>query len=291
MEKGIKFKKRFSFTKRKALLWAVGAILIVYCITMLAPCYFMVINSFKTQSEYFNNVWTFPSVFKFDNYAKVSSECSNILGISIWGMYFNSLLITAMCVVFSTVAVTITSYTLARFKFPGRGFLVACGVGAMLIPDLGSGATIYKLYVDLNLIDTGFVLFSAFAPFGMMFLIMYSLFTTVSGTYAEAAKIDGASELRVFIQIMVPMAKGTIGMMAVMTAIGAWNNYYLSYMYLPSCKTLALGMQELAWQVESNAKFPILYASMTLAVIPLMVLFISMRDVIINNAVAGGIKG
>ena len=85
----------------------------------------------------------------------------------------------------------------------------------------------------------------------MMFLITYSLFKTVSKTYAEAAKIDGASEARIFVQIMIPMAKGVIGMMMVMSAIGAWNDYYTPYMYLPSVKTLALGIQELSEEAQT----------------------------------------
>ena len=160
----------------------------------------------------------------------------------------------------------------------------------MLIPDLGSRSVIYKMYVDLHMIDTWFILIQYATPFGMMFLITYSLFKTVSKTYAEAAKIDGASELRIFLQIMIPMAKGCIGMMMVVSAIGAWNDYYTPYMYLPSVKTLALGLQELTEQAQTYSNFTELYAAMVVAILPVLILFICMRDTIINNAVAGGLK-
>ena len=161
----------------------------------------------------------------------------------------------------------------------------------MLIPDLGGSATVYKMFVDLKMIDTWFILVKNAAPFGLMFLITYSTFRTVSSTYAEAAKLDGASEMRIFLAIMIPMAKGCIGMMCVMSAIGSWNDYYTPYMYMPSVKTLALGLQELSEEAATYSNYTELYAAMVLAVLPLLILFVSMRETIINNAVAGGLKG
>jgi ABC-type glycerol-3-phosphate transport system permease component len=193
--------------------------------------------------------------------------------------------------VISAIATTVTSYTVARFNFVGKDLLVSIGIGAMLIPDLGSRSVVYKMYVDLHVIDTWFVLFQFAMPFGLMFLIVYSMFKTTSTTYAEAAKMDGASELRIFLQIMVPMAKGVIGMMMVMNAIGAWNDFYTPYMYLPSVKTLALGIQELSEEAQMSSNFTELYAAMVMAILPIIIVFVIMRDTIIDNAVAGGLKG
>ena len=103
--------------------------------------------------------------------------------------------------------------------------------------------------------------------------------------------MDGASELRIFLQIMVPMAKGVIGMMMVMNAIGAWNDFYTPYMYLPSVKTLALGIQELSEEAQTYSNFTELYAAMVMAILPIIIVFVIMRDTIIDNAVAGGLKG
>lgn len=87
------------------------------------------------------------------------------------------------------------------------------------------------------------------------------------------------------------MARGCIGMMCVMSAISCWNDYYTPYMYMPSIKTLALGLQELSEEAATYSNYTELYAAMVLAITPLLILFICMRDTIINNAVAGGLKG
>lgn len=182
------------------------------------------------------------------------------------------------------------AYALARFRFFGRDFLVALGVGALVIPDLGSSTVVYKIFVDLNMVDTWLILVKYTTPFGLQFLILYSLFKTVAGTYVEAARLDGAGEWRIFLQICLPMARGALGATMVILAINNWNDYYTPYMYLPSVKTLSIGLQELAMTV-SQLDRPKLFAGMVIAITPLLVVFIAMRDTIIENTVSGGLKG
>lgn len=212
------------FKKRKVARWLIIAfiILFIYALTMLAPIYFVIINSLKKPSQFLDNPWSISKVIYLANYKNVLTLETG--GVSIVQMYLNSIILTLAGSLISTISTTITAYILARFDFRGKSLLVAIGVGAMLIPDLGSRSVIYKMYVDLHMIDTWWVLLQYASPFGMMFLITYSMYLSVSKTYVEAAKIDGASELRIFLQIMVPMAKGVIGMTMVMSAISVWND-------------------------------------------------------------------
>ena len=178
--------------KRKKLFIAVSAVLMIYAATMLIPIYFVVINSLKRPLQFYENPWTLPKVLYLANYRFVFQL--SVGEVSIFRMYINSIIFTVASTLISCAATTVTAYTAARFDFRGKGLLVSIGIGAMLIPDLGSRSVIYKMYVDLNMIDTWFILIQYATPFGIMFLIAYSLFKTVSKTYAEAAKIDGASE-------------------------------------------------------------------------------------------------
>jgi len=275
--------------KIKTLYIVVSIILLLYAVTMFMPIYFITVNSLKKPSQFFMNPWNVSSVLYVANYIKVLKL--SVGEVSISQMYVNSIIYTCSAMVISAMATTVTAYTVARFNFIGKELLVSIGIGAMLIPDLGSRSVVYKMYVDLHVIDTWFVLFQFAMPFGLMFLIVYSMFKTTSTTYAEAAKMDGASELRIFLQIMVPMAKGVIGMMMVMNAISAWNDFYTPYMYLPSVKTLALGIQELSEEAQTYSNFTELYAAMVMAILPIIIVFVIMRDTIIDNAVAGGLKG
>lgn len=277
--------------KMKVQPWLIVAfvLLLLYSLTMLAPIYFVIVNSLKRPSQFLENPWTISNVIYLANYKNVLTLKTG--GTSLPRMYLNTMILTTAATLISTISTTVTAYVLARFDFRGKKLLVAVGIGAMLIPDLGSRAVIYKMYVDLHMIDTWWILIQYAQPFGLMFLITYSLYVSVSKTYVEAAKIDGASEMRIFLQIMVPMGKGVIGMTIVMQAISVWNDFYTPYMYLPSVKTLSLGIQELAEEVASTGNYTVLYAAMVLTMLPILILFICMRKTIINNAVAGGIKG
>lgn len=277
------------YQKRKTIFIIVLIILLIYAVTMLAPMYYLVVNSLKKPFDFYENPWNVPVQLCLENY-KTAFQMA-VDGVSVLSMYLNSAIYTIIAMALGCISTTVTAYVLARFDFRGKELLVLVGIGAMLIPDFGSRAVIYKMYVDLNLIDTWFVLLQYASPFGMMFLITYSTFRTVSKTYAEAAKMDGASEFRTFVQVMVPMAKGVIGMTAVIGAINAWNEFYIPYMYLPSVKTLALGIQELSEAAQTYSNFTELYAAMIVMVVPIVILFVCMRDKIIDNAVAGGLKG
>lgn len=275
--------------KREAGIWIAFVIIAVYSLTLLTPLYYLINNSFKRVDDFLQNgAWVLPKTMYFQNYKDAVSLAAG--GVSFTGMYFNSFVLTGAGVAISTLAAIATSYALARFRFHGRNLLVAIGVGSLVFPNFGSSSVVYKLYLDLNLLDTWGILIQYAAPFGMQFLILYGLFVTISGSYVEAARIDGAGEFRIMWQICIPMARGALGATAVILALNYWNDYYTPYMYLPSIKTLSLGLQELSASV-SQLDRPKLFAGMVIAILPLVVIFVTMRDVIISNTVAGGLKG
>lgn len=286
MQKAKKLKRKIHI---RPLYIVISVALLIYSLSTLAPFYFIFINSLKKPLDFYSNPWGLPTIIYMKNYRdaiKLSVE-----GVSLAEMYVNSFFFTAAATIISTISTTLTAYVLARFRFPGRKLLIALGIGAIVIPDFGSRSVIYKLYTDLGILDTWFILIQYAQPFGLMFLIVFTFFETVPKDYAEAAKIDGAGELRIFWNIYLPMSKGVIGLMMVMNAIGVWNDYYTPYMYLPSLKTLALGIQELSEEAQAVSNFTGLYAGMILAIIPVVTLFVIMHKSIIKNVTIGGIKG
>lgn len=270
-------------------MWVAFVVILLYSLTMFIPMYYMVINSLKRVDDFLENgVWGLPQVFYWQNYIDAAELATG--RVSFVGMYINSIIFTLSCVAIQTCTTTMTSYALARFRFRGRDLLVAIGVGSLVLPNLGSSSVVYKLYMDLNILDTWFILVSYTTAFGMQFLILYSLFRTISGSYVEAARIDGAGEWHIFLRICIPMARGALGATAMILALNAWNDYYTPYMYLPSIKTLSVGLQELSMSVSQFDR-PKLFAGMMLAVLPILIMFISMRNTIIENTITGGLKG
>jgi len=280
--------KHRTLTERKVKYIIIGTLIFVFGLTMLAPIYYMVINSLKRMDDFLENGgWTFPTSIYWKNYKDVFKLGGSI---SFSKMIINSIIFTGASTLISIAASTMTAYVLARYDFRGRNLLVSIGVGALFIPDLGSSSVVYKLFLDLHLMDTWGILIQYAGPFGMTFLIMYSLFRTVAKDYTEAASLDGANELIIFFKICLPMALGMVTAMGVITAINSWNDYYTPYMYLPSLRTLSVGLQELALTI-SQFKRPALFAGMVIGMAPVLILFISLNKLIISSVAVGGIKG
>lgn len=270
----------------------IGLVMLVYAFSMLTPLYYMLVNSLKRIDDFLERGgWAFPSgeyggIF-WDNYENVFNMGGDT---SFYKMLLNSLIFTVSVVLISTASTTATAYVLARFRFPGRGLLVSIGFGSLVLPDFGAASVIYKLFLDWNLMDTWGILIQFATPFGILYLMLFSLFSTMSNGYVEAAEIDGAGEFTIFFKICVPMALGMMSAVMVITAINTWNDYYTSYMYLPSLKTLALGLQELSLTL-SQFQRPTLFAAMVITVAPVVILFIAMHDKIISFTAGGGLKG
>lgn len=273
----------------KVLLWVMFALFMIYILTLMVPLYYLILNSFKKNSDFISNQWKLPSPFIFENYIDAFTMKSGETTLAM--MFVNSVLLSAGATLISVASITVTAYTLAKFRFFGRNLLVVIAISTMAFPALGSGAAIYKLMVNWGLIDTWGILIMFGSPFGFSFLIMYSYFKGISGTYAEAARLDGAGEFRTFFQIILPMTKAALGVIIFMGIVGSWNDYYTPYMYLPETKTLATGLQAFSLNAATTGAYTQMFAAMVIGTAPMVILFIVMHKTIINNTVTGGLKG
>lgn len=272
--------------KTKIIFSIVFCIFLIYSITLIFPFYYTVLNSFKSNAEFLDNVWKFPSQFGFSNYIKAFEE--NNIG----QMFFNSAVLTFAGTLISMASASVMAYILSKYKFLGSGFLFTLAITFMLIPNLGTVSATYKLMVQLKLVDNLLgVLLLYGGPFGSTFLLLYSFFKGISWSYAEAAKIDGAGNFTVFFKIMLPQAKAGIIAVGFMVAIGNWNDYFTPFMYLPSMFTIATGLQDLSINATTTGAYTQMFAAMVVATIPIMIVFAFTQKIIMNNTVAGGLKG
>ena len=258
----------------------------IYALTLVFPFLYTLNNSFKSNGEFLTNVWSLPKNFNFDNYVEAFSE-NNILG-----MFANTIFLTACGTFLSIMSASVMAYVLSKFKFFGSGLIYTLAILVMVIPNLGTVAATYKLMNNLHLLDSlpGLLLLYM-GPFGSTFLLLYSFFKGISWSYAEAAKIDGAGNFTIFFRIMLPQAKAGIGAVAFMVMIGVYNDYYTPFLYLPSMYTLATGLQDLSNQAQTTGAYTQMFAAMVISIIPLLVLFGCCQKTIMENTVAGGLKG
>ena len=271
----------------KVLGVVVFIIFLLLAVTYIFPLLFMLFNSFKSNGQMLQNIWSLPtSDVGFSNYEYVFER------YNIGRMFLNSIILTVGGVVLLVAAVSVTAYVTARFEFVGRRLVYGFAILVMLIPGIGTMSATYNLLNDLGLLNKHFGVILQYAnPFGMNFLILYGFFKSISGTYSEAAKIDGANEMRIFFTIMLPFAAGGIAIIALMSSISFWNDFNTPYIYMRQVQTIATGLQDLTNTAENRGTYTQMFAAMIIAVIPVLVVYICLQKPIMSNLTVGGIKG
>jgi raffinose/stachyose/melibiose transport system permease protein/N-acetylglucosamine transport system permease protein len=207
-------------------------------------------------------------------------------------MFVNSIVLVIGCTFVSIFIPAITGYVVAKFEFPGRKLLYGVAISSMLIPAIGTLTATFQLMVDLGLYNTHIgIIIMASGCFGFNFVMVYGFFKSISKTYAEAAQLDGASDWTVFVKVMIPQVIPSLVAIGIVSAINYWNDYFTPYMYLRKFPTVAVGLQKLVDTASYDANWPRLFAAMLISIIPPVGVFIAFQKTIIENTVAGGLKG
>lgn len=271
------------------LMGVVFAIFVLYAISLLFPFLWCIMNSFKEQFDFLTNVNGLPEVWTLANW-KESFAVTVDNGIGIPMMYFNSVILTVGCTVLSLLSCSATAYVLSKYSFPGRRVLYTAAIVIMMIPAMGSMASMYKLYNNIGLINTYTgILITSLGGFGTGFLLLHGFYSNLSWGYAEAAQLDGAGPFRIYFRIMLPMAVPALTSVGILQGIGYWNDYFTIYMYAPEKATIAYGIQRI--YAESGVNLPKVLASMMFSILPVLVVFACFQKLIMNNTSVGGLKG
>lgn len=272
-------------------MWVMFALFLLYAISVIFPFLWIFMNSLKSNAEFFDDWNALPQKWLFSNYIdafeKVNYNETNLIG-----MFFNSLILTAENTLAAVIFPLMTAYVVAKYPYKICKYLYGLALVVQVLPTIGSLPIEYKLVYELGMNDNFFLIWILSAgSFTFNFLILYSGFRSVSWTYAESAMIDGAGHYTVFFRIMLPQAKPFITAIAITTFISQWNNYTTPFLYLDRYPTLALGLYEFQQKQLYGTDMPPLFAGIILSIIPIAILFCSMQKTIMENTVAGGIKG
>ena len=272
----------------KGIFAVVSALFFLYMLTLIFPFVWMLLNSLKTNMDFFKDIWSLPEKPLLSNYVNVWDQM-NLL------VYFgNSIKLTLLGTLASILTASMASYVIAKYKFKLSKLLYTMAIVVMLIPSIGTIAALYKFMISTHLFNThlGLVLLYS-GGFGFNFILLYGFFKSVSWSYAEAGFVDGASDAQVFLRIMLPQARPGIIAVAIIQGINVWNDYFNPYMFLQdkSKMTLAVGIYNLVQEQSYAADWPKLFAARIIATVPVLIVYAIFSNTIIENTVAGGLKG
>lgn len=274
-------------------------ILLIYCVSLLFPLFWMIFTSFKGEVEYLLDTFRLPTEWKFSNYAnvwkllKVQIDSKHTYGIL--DMLGTSFIWAGGSSFLSVTCSTMLAYVIARYKFPGRNFLYMLGIFVMITPIVGNLPSAMLIRKRLGVYDNMLLMIltgpsTAFS--GLYFMLLYAAFKRIPWAYAEAVFIDGGSHYRVFFTIMTPMMLPTCVAIFVLNFLGVWNDYMSFLVWLPSYANLAYGMY--LFQSEASvygATMPEILAGFVIVIIPTAILYLCFQNLIMSKFTVGGLKG
>ncbi|MFD5871924.1 carbohydrate ABC transporter permease [Streptomyces sp. NPDC060322] len=209
--------------------------------------------------------------------------------VALWA--FNSFLVAGLVTLLTVVVSTLAAYGFARGTFRGRRVLLAVTVAAIMVPPQLLVVPLFKQMLLFDLVDTyaAVILPQVVAP--MMVFILKRFFESIPRELEDAARIDGASELRVFTSIVLPLSRPIVAAVAIFVFIGAWNNFVWPFIVTndPSLMTLPVGLATVkdAYGIQYAQSM----ASALLAALPLIVVFLLFQRRIVNSVATTGLGG
>lgn len=290
-----KSKKKMSPYRVIALI-----ILILLAIFFIFPLYWIVTGAFKTNAEInaSSPVW-FPTKWVLTNFQKLFSKRSvdHIFGLFgpkgpaaiLW--LINTVFISIMAMIITCITATMAGYAIAKKRFTGQKVLFGLIVAAMALPKQVILIPLIREMSALNLYDNiwGIIIPTAGWPFGVFLMKQFS--EGVPGEMLEAARVDGASEVRTFTQIVTPMVKPGIGALAIFTFINTWNDYFMQLIMVNSNKNLTISLGIAKLQAENATDFGLIMAGATLAAAPILTVFIIFQKYFTQGIALGAVKG
>uniref|UniRef100_A0A7V4TFV6 Carbohydrate ABC transporter permease n=1 Tax=Candidatus Caldatribacterium saccharofermentans TaxID=1454753 RepID=A0A7V4TFV6_9BACT len=265
----------------------INGILLLFCASYIFPFAWLFYTSLKSQKSFLVNMFGPPIPPTLENYQKLFSDKALIQAL--FNSFFNCLLSIILIVVFSFSV----GYVLARYNFKGRNLLYLTFVAAMLVPVHALLVPTYVYFGTLNLLNKRFTLLLPYVTFGLPVAIyLYeSYIRTIPKEIEEAARIDGASTSYVMLRVIFPICLPITGTVILLNFMGIWNEFPFALVLAshPRTRTVTVWLSTLTGLYSGS--IPLRLTALLVACLPIIIVFILLRQKMIESVAAGAIKG
>jgi multiple sugar transport system permease protein len=288
IERGANPGMRIPFRGRR-LSWGnmlISAVIVVIGLIVFVPLLWMTLSSFKSVDETLTPIvrWL-PSQWHFSNYTQVFNDNQ-------FGTYFkNSVVVAASVTVINLAISSLAGYGLAKFSFPGRTLLLLFFLAILMIPFQVIVIPVYIVVRQLGWINSywGLIVPGGVSAFGVFF--MRQSISVLPNELFEAARLDGAGEILIYLRVLLPLCSPSLAALAVLTFLGSWNNLLWPLLVIQSdgLKTLPLGLAQMATG-QYGIQYNLLMTGAAISSIPVMVVFLATRRFFVRGIAMGAIK-
>jgi raffinose/stachyose/melibiose transport system permease protein len=266
-------------------------ILVTVALLLLAgffffPMVWMVLSSLKSNAEIFRSPFALPDAIDLSRWAE-AWEIGHI------GQYaINSAIVTAAAVLAILILGSAAAFAFSRYRFPGRSALMAIVALGLLLPLQSYFIAQSTIFNRLELTDTRLALIVPYTAMGIP-LAVYLLkvyLDSLPGELFDAARVDGASDLRMYLSVAVPLVRPGLATVAVFSALASWNEFLLALLYIQddALKTIPTGL--LAFSSRYHTDYGLLFSALSIVTLPMIVIYVVFNRQIVEGITAGSLK-
>lgn len=261
------------------------ALLTAACVVIGVPLLWAVKSSFTPTGEVMSTgLFEAPSRYTLENYVNGWSSAPFLT------YFFNSFVVAAVVTLVTLIASATAGYGFARFPFPGRRLLFTLTLAAMMMP---FQAIMIPLFVQVRIFGwldsfAGLIIPGAVSAFGVF--LMRQFLAGIPPTLYEAARLDGASELSIFVRIVIPLARAPLVALGALTFLASWNNFLWPLIVIQSTDmmTVPLGLSQ--FRGSNATDYGQILAVSVVAALPVVVVFLLLRRHVVASFASAGIK-
>ncbi len=281
-------RRRFSFRKH-ALPVLRHVLLITVTIVFMMPFYWMIISAFKENTAVFSNpIKWFPDPIRWQNFV----EAFNYPGYPFLKFLWNSTYYAGMVTLGTVLSCSLSGYAFAQLRFPGRDLLFALTIASLMLPGIVTFIPVFLIFKNLGWLGSYKPLIvPAFLGNPFFIFMMRQFFSTLPKELADAARVDGASDITIFWQIMLPLVRPALIVMAVFTFLWTWHDFFGPLIYLSSPDQFPLSLGLYAFRSRRTTEWGLMMAGATLATVPLVALFFFAQRYFLEGIKLTGLKG
>ena len=272
-------------TSQKIIRAILSAMLILYTSITIFVIVVTVMDSFKTKVDLINNFIGLPKEFSIESYTNVLMN-DNFL------MYFkNSILLTLIGTTGCIILSAMVAYGIARYEFKGKSLLVSYFLVGMMVPIQVSVLPLFLILRKIGLLNhLAGMLLVYMAGISMSCYVFQKYFVSIPKSLEESARIDGCHDMIIFFRIILPISKPVIFTMALITAVGEWNDFYMPMVLLGDKKTTTLTLAIYRYLGQFAKYMNQAMAGVVITLIPIIIIYFLFSNQLIEGITGGAVK-
>lgn len=259
-------------------------VLTILALFMCLPFVWMLLTSIKPFAELADDNWL-PGTPEWSNYAEVFEV------VNCGQFYWNSMLVAGWVTFLQVLTSALAAFSFSRLQWAGRDKVFLIYLSTMMLPGLVMVIPNYQIMIALGLVDTlvGLILPAAFSAFGTFLLRQFML--GIPSTLDDAAEIGGAGKWRLFWDIILPLCRPGLIILTIFTFIGNYNSFFWPLVMLRSAENYTLPIGLMSFDSSRGQATHLLMAAVTMAVVPMIVIFVCLQKNLVRGLQVGGVKG